>query len=678
MSHVDRQSHCVLVAWGVHRPSGRTAHPARPARFRARPRRRRAIVGGYGEAEREGASAASGCGGGGAGPEVPEGGSERGGGGGWGAEGRSEPFEGSHARCLECRFLHREKSMGRQHTAQLRVGRVLAVALCAIAVGGLFLGCHSSGLGQKGSTTPDGSSDFDAGTGGASGTGKGGATVTSGSGGAASNGGVTGNGGVIGLGGIGRSGGITGGTTGAAGTTAASPADAGFDQAVDAPQADARQGGAGGSGGTTAEGGFTRTGGATGTAGTTALSAADAGLDGQADGAIDVKSADALLGTDSASNSCENPLPLQCGDRLYHNTLIQGRPNVLGFYGCSQRVMSGPETIYFLAPPTGCQTVVQLKNLSADLVLFVLPTCSFMSSCSFRPEVGQPSFVVVDGANGAWGTYTLQVDCTCNQDGGTSDLPDAQEGTATAPGCDLDVAWKAIAAAGLAAVGTPQTLGVTLPATLATDANWGLKATVCQQGGYDITALAGKPICLLEQDITQRCQGNPASVSVLMNNGAVACIYKTVRKGFGTPPGVYSATSPNCMQPTLAAGTSVSCGRSSCASPWPCCPRLTTVNVAESCGLRCPAPITCDGPNDCPNGNVCCSLESAAAGFLGTSCLDASECVAPSRVICGQQADCPSPQQCAVPNPMPAYTPENYSPTLPPYSWMVDFKVCSP
>jgi hypothetical protein len=35
----------------------------------------------FGEAEREGASVASGCGGEGAGPEVPEGGSERGGGG---------------------------------------------------------------------------------------------------------------------------------------------------------------------------------------------------------------------------------------------------------------------------------------------------------------------------------------------------------------------------------------------------------------------------------------------------------------------------------------------------------------------------------------------------------------------------------------------------------------------
>ena len=163
--------------------------------------------------------------------------------------------------------------------------------------------------------------------------------------------------------------------------------------------------------------------------------------------------------------------------------------------------MSGPATVArspgcqgqkrstSLSPPAGCQAVVQLKNHSADLDVFVLPGCSEMSPCGFAPGVGQPSFVVVDGYNGAWGTYTLEVDCTCNPDAGASDAPpaDAQGGTAIAPGCDLDVAWKAIAAAGLTAEGFPQTLSDTLPATLATDTNWGLKAAVCQQGGYDIT-----------------------------------------------------------------------------------------------------------------------------------------------------------------------------------------------
>ena len=36
-----------LAAWGACRPSGRTAHPAHPARFRVRPRRQRTIAGGF-------------------------------------------------------------------------------------------------------------------------------------------------------------------------------------------------------------------------------------------------------------------------------------------------------------------------------------------------------------------------------------------------------------------------------------------------------------------------------------------------------------------------------------------------------------------------------------------------------------------------------------------------------
>ena len=591
--------------------------------------------------------------------------------------------------------------MARECTQQVRMGRVLSLAIWAIGVGMLFPACSSSGL-AKGSA--DASSHFDGTTGGASG-----------SGGITSSDGSTSAGGTTSSGATGGST-PTGGATGATGGTTSSPPncamvgcsepplcsvgctapcgccacglgerrgdlictksgcyasavtpDAGFDQAIDAPQADAPRAEAGGSGGTTGTGGSARTGGATATGGTTGSSAADAGLDGR-------------VGADAAANSCENPLPLRCGDRLNHNTLIQGRPNVWSGYACTQRWMSGPEAIYFLQPPAGCQAVVQLKNHSADLYVFVVPGCGVMSSCNFALEAGPPSFVVVDGYNGAWGTYTLQVDCTCNQDAGTSDAPvaDAQGGTAIAPGCDLDVAWKAIAAAGLTSMGFPQTLNDTLPATLATDTNWGLKATVCQEGGYDITPLAGKPICLLEQDITQRCQGNPASVSVLMNNGAVACIYKTVRKGFGATPGVYSATDPNCTQPTLAAATSVFCGNTSCGGTTaPCCPALTSINTNATCDLRCPVPITCDGPEDCSNGSVCCSLESAA-GFAGASCVNASECVAPSRLICHQQADCPSPQQCAVPNPMPAYIPEDYSPSLPPYLWTVSYKACAP
>ena len=55
------------------------------------PYRQRSVAGGFGEAEREGASEASGVGGEGVGPEVPEGGGE--GVAGWeaGAEGEANP-----------------------------------------------------------------------------------------------------------------------------------------------------------------------------------------------------------------------------------------------------------------------------------------------------------------------------------------------------------------------------------------------------------------------------------------------------------------------------------------------------------------------------------------------------------------------------------------------------------
>ena len=68
-----------LVAWGA-------------GELCSRPAGLRTIAGGFGEAEREGASVASGCGGEGAGPEVPEGGSERGVVAGGGPKGEANPL----------------------------------------------------------------------------------------------------------------------------------------------------------------------------------------------------------------------------------------------------------------------------------------------------------------------------------------------------------------------------------------------------------------------------------------------------------------------------------------------------------------------------------------------------------------------------------------------------------
>jgi hypothetical protein len=115
-----------------------------------------------------------------------------------------------------------------------------------------------------------------------------------------------------------------------------------------------------------------------------------------------------------------------------------------------------------------------------------------------------------------------------------------------ANGCDEAVAMRTIADLGLTATSTAQTINQTLPAVLATDPNWGLKASACQQGGYDIAALAGTTVCLFSEDITQSCQGYPAEVWVVMSGDATACVYKTVRPGAPIVPGVYAATDSQC------------------------------------------------------------------------------------------------------------------------------------
>jgi hypothetical protein len=115
-----------------------------------------------------------------------------------------------------------------------------------------------------------------------------------------------------------------------------------------------------------------------------------------------------------------------------------------------------------------------------------------------------------------------------------------------APGCNLQEAERVTGALGLSAVGPPETLDVNLPTAL-TDAQWGPVADACRQGAYDLSSVAGSTACLLGQDITQLCQGYPARVWVVMRDGTVVCVYKTVRAGVNVAPGIYAANDPMCQ-----------------------------------------------------------------------------------------------------------------------------------
>jgi MYXO-CTERM domain-containing protein len=151
------------------------------------------------------------------------------------------------------------RRLQREHPTHRRVGGILAPFLCAISVGMLFPACTSSGLGRKGSTTPDGSSHSDGGTGGTSGMGTGGATAggTNGTGGGMSFGGFPASGGVTNTGGFTGSGGITslGGIASLGGLASSGGATS--------------TGGVVRTGGVTVSGGVTRTGGFTSAGGVT-------------------------------------------------------------------------------------------------------------------------------------------------------------------------------------------------------------------------------------------------------------------------------------------------------------------------------------------------------------------------------------------------------------------------
>jgi hypothetical protein len=92
----------------------------------------------------------------------------------------------------------------------------------------------------------------------------------------------------------------------------------------------------------------------------------------------------------------------------------------------------------------------------------------------------------------------------------------------------------------LTSAGPFETFTQMLPATL-TDANWGMKATVCAQGGYDIQPLAGHTICLAGEDISQTCSGQPLRAWVLMSDGVVMCVYEAGRPGSASTNGLYPA-----------------------------------------------------------------------------------------------------------------------------------------
>lgn len=168
---------------------------------------------------------------------------------------------------------------------------------------------------------------------------------------------------------------------------------------------------------------------ATSGAADTAIDSAGAGGSELSDaGAAGTGPATGDAGSGGASDECSAALPLKCGDRLNHSTIIQGRPNLWSAYSSTQRGESGRETLYSFSTAKECAVVARLKNLQTDLDLLLVPRCESISSnqasstpldiqtvetLSWTNPADKTVYVLVDGYSGAEGSYTLEVDCTC-------------------------------------------------------------------------------------------------------------------------------------------------------------------------------------------------------------------------------------------------------------------------
>ena len=136
-------------------------------------------------------------------------------------------------------------------------------------------------------------------------------------------------------------------------------------------------------------------------------------------------------------------MPLRCGDRLAHSTIVQGRAGQWHGYACTQRWESGREAIYAFVTDQDCRVEMRLVDLTEDLDLMLLKDCDptacgacasdadsfanaeecssipldlqdhFVETIDFDALAGQARTVVVDGYTYAEGTYTIEVDCVC-------------------------------------------------------------------------------------------------------------------------------------------------------------------------------------------------------------------------------------------------------------------------
>jgi hypothetical protein len=94
----------------------------------------------------------------------------------------------------------------------------------------------------------------------------------------------------------------------------------------------------------------------------------------------------------------------------------------------------------------------------------------------------------------------------------------------------------------------------------------------------------------------------------------------------------------------------VPCGAQQCSvfANQCCAQPIQDAAAATQCAPTCKVglPVSCDGPEDCTQGKICCAAGTNAVGYVSLECTAAPSCTMKNQVVCRTSADCPDAGRC--------------------------------
>jgi len=109
---------------------------------------------------------------------------------------------------------------------------------------------------------------------------------------------------------------------------------------------------------------------------------------------------------------------------------------------------------------------------------------------------------------------------------------------------DNDVILSELKRLNIKITGPAKKIETELPTALS-DANWGLKKTICEEGGYNLSDYAGEKVSLTCFPISERYNIiEPLNVWVVSSGDKIVCVYKKVREHSNMIPGVFPVKNP--------------------------------------------------------------------------------------------------------------------------------------